>query len=115
MYSDKTIWLRVEEVVKKHDSLEVGFTNEVKQKCKFVRVTSSDKEFDRSNIYVIATNALRRHKVDNGYGLSTEYFIHKDNIDLVLIGESRNYTSIIDVKSNKLCDEHRGIPKVEYI
>ena len=115
MYSDNTIWLRVEEVVRKNDQFEVGFRDEMSQKCKFVRLMCSDKQFRREDVYVIQVNALRRHRVNHGNGNETEYFIAKDDIDMILIDEFKNYTSIMDVKSEKLCDEHRGVPRLEYV
>jgi len=115
MYTDKTIWLRVEEVVRKNNQFETGFRDELNQKCKFVRVTGSDKEFPRENIYVVPVNALRKHRINKGFGLDTEYFVNKHDVDMVLENEFNNYTSIIDVKTGKLCDEHRGVPRLEYV
>lgn len=113
MYSDNTIWLRVEEVVKKNNSLEVGFIDPMKQQSKFVRVSCSDSEFPRENIYIVKANALRRKKINRGIGYKTETFVLKNELMVQIDNAVKDYTSIIDVKSDKLCDEHRGVPRFE--
>ena len=115
MYSDNTLYLMVEEVVPRHSAFEIGFRNEINQTCKFLRLLVKDKDFDKDDIYVIRADKLIRKKVRRNHSIDTEFYVLKDDIDMVLIGEFKNYTAIIDVKEDKLCDEHRGIPRLEYV
>ena len=115
MYSDKTMWLRVEEVARKHSDFEASVLSEVNQTCKFVRILCSDKEFDSRNIYVIAPNCLYRKKIAYRHGHAIEFFVKKSDILLELHGSFENYVPLTHVNSNKLCDEHRGIPRLEYV
>lgn len=115
MYSNRSIWLQIEEVVPKSSILEIGFRDEVKQTSKFARVLSTDSDFNRQDIIVIPVNSIRRHKIFNGKTNETTFHVLKDDVLMILENEGRNYTAIIDVKADKLCDEHRGVPKLEYV
>lgn len=115
MFSDKTKWLRVEEVVPKIGNLIVGSRNELKQTCKFVKVVSVDKEFPIKDILVVPVNAINRKKLIWRTGKETNYFIDKDCILLILENEVDNYVGFMDIKEKNLCDEHKGVPRLEYV
>ena len=115
MFSDKTKWLQVEEVVPKKGNLIIGSRNELKQTCKFVKVLSVDKGYSIKDILVVPVNALNRKKLVWRAGQETNYFIDKNCILLILENERDNYTTFLDLKENNLCDEHKGIPRLEYV
>lgn len=115
MFSDKTKWLRVEEVVPKIGNLIVGNRNELKQTCKFVKVLSVDKEFSIKDILVVPVNSINRKKLIWRAGVEVNYFIDKDCILLILENEVDNYVSFLELKEKNLCDEHKGIPRLEYV
>ena len=115
MFSDKTKWLQVEEVVPKLGNLIIGSRDEMKQTCKFVKIVSVDKEFSIKDILVVPVNAINKKYLIWRAGRETNYFVDKNCILLILENARDNYVSFLDLKEKNLCDEHKGIPRLEYV